>query len=131
MTPLSRLFDVRPEHRHPVRVQRDLEIPAADGVRLRRLPAMATAARELRRATLTLPLNEADLAPTGHGVPWFREWIEHGPDDPIAAHPRFGRNPGTGEPPAEARELRSSSHEIFHDPEHPSAIWLPVFSGAS
>ncbi|MET7336463.1 CocE/NonD family hydrolase [Nonomuraea sp. NPDC005650] len=34
MTLLSRLFDVRPENRHPVRVERDLVIPAADGVRL-------------------------------------------------------------------------------------------------
>ncbi|WP_431930034.1 CocE/NonD family hydrolase [Nonomuraea jabiensis] len=47
------------------------------------------------------------------------------------AHPRFGRNPGTGESLATARDLRPSSHEIFHDPDHPSAIWLPVFSGAS
>ncbi|TDD17751.1 CocE/NonD family hydrolase [Nonomuraea diastatica] len=47
------------------------------------------------------------------------------------AHPRFGRNPGTGEPPAEARELRPSGHELFHDPDHPSALWLPVRTGAS
>ncbi|MEV0831437.1 CocE/NonD family hydrolase C-terminal non-catalytic domain-containing protein [Nonomuraea rubra] len=42
------------------------------------------------------------------------------------AHPRFGRDPGTGEPLAEAHELRPSLHEIFHDPDHPSALWLPV-----
>ncbi|WP_188197390.1 CocE/NonD family hydrolase [Nonomuraea sp. SYSU D8015] len=47
------------------------------------------------------------------------------------AHPRFGRNPGTGDPLATSRELRSSSHEIFHDRDRPSAIWLPVLSGAS
>ncbi|MFG1708047.1 CocE/NonD family hydrolase [Nonomuraea sp. M3C6] len=47
----------------------------------RQLLAMSTAARRLRRATLTLPLNEADLALTGHRVPWFREWIAHGPDE--------------------------------------------------
>ncbi|WP_433519401.1 CocE/NonD family hydrolase [Nonomuraea sp. CA-143628] len=47
------------------------------------------------------------------------------------AHPRFGRNPGTGEPLARARELRPSKHEIFHDPGRPSALWLPVVTGTS
>ncbi|MFG3439625.1 CocE/NonD family hydrolase [Nonomuraea sp. NPDC047897] len=45
------------------------------------------------------------------------------------AHPRYGRNPGTGEPPATARELRASDHQIFHDPDHPSALWLPLAPG--
>ncbi|WP_440106073.1 CocE/NonD family hydrolase [Streptosporangium sp. H16] len=47
------------------------------------------------------------------------------------AHPRFGRNPGTGQPPATGRELRASEHEIFHDLSHPSALWLPLTFGAS
>lgn len=47
------------------------------------------------------------------------------------AHPRYGRNPGTGQPPATGRELRASEHEIFHDPSHPSALWLPLPPGAS
>ncbi|MDF5755174.1 CocE/NonD family hydrolase [Spongiactinospora sp. TRM90649] len=46
------------------------------------------------------------------------------------AHPRFGRNPGTGEPLATGRELRSSEHEIFHDRSNPSALWLPLTPGA-
>ncbi|MET7338001.1 CocE/NonD family hydrolase [Nonomuraea sp. NPDC005650] len=229
---------------------------------IRQLPAMAGAARKLRRATLTLPLDEADLTLIGHRVPWHlhlggrlsleppgddsqpsryrydpgdptptvggtavglsagrkdNRRIEARPDvltftsDPLprdtdvigpvrvrlharssipyvdyfarlcdvsprgrstnlcdgivrlgepgdvrtadielwplahrfvrghrirlqvagGAHPRFGRNPGTGEAPVAARELRPSSHEIFHDPDRSSAIWLPVFSGAS
>ncbi len=47
------------------------------------------------------------------------------------AHPRFGRNPGTGEPLATGTSLRPSEHEIFHDHQHPSALWLPFTSGAS
>ncbi|MEU4231998.1 CocE/NonD family hydrolase [Nonomuraea sp. NPDC026600] len=47
------------------------------------------------------------------------------------AHPRFGRNPGTGEPLATGTSLRPSKHEIFHDHSHPSALWLPLTSGAS
>lgn len=47
------------------------------------------------------------------------------------AHPRFGRNPGTGEPLATGQGLRASQHEIFHDHHNPSALWLPLMSGAS
>ncbi|MFF3445388.1 CocE/NonD family hydrolase C-terminal non-catalytic domain-containing protein [Streptosporangium sp. NPDC002721] len=47
------------------------------------------------------------------------------------AHPRFGRNPGTGQPLATGRDLRVSDHEIFHDRQHPSALWLPLIPGAS
>src|SRR6266700_4660192 len=42
------------------------------------------------------------------------------------AFPRFNRNPGTGEPRATATRLRAADQEIFHGPEHPSAIVLPV-----
>ncbi|PZG21698.1 X-Pro dipeptidyl-peptidase [Spongiactinospora gelatinilytica] len=47
------------------------------------------------------------------------------------AHPRYGRNPGTGRPLATERELRASDNEILHDPDHPSAIWLPVSSSST
>ncbi|MCW2917467.1 MAG: X-Pro dipeptidyl-peptidase domain protein [Actinomycetia bacterium] len=42
------------------------------------------------------------------------------------SHPRFARNPGTGEPLATAIRLVAAEQEILHDPEHPSAIILPV-----
>ncbi|MFF7594544.1 CocE/NonD family hydrolase [Streptomyces sp. NPDC007896] len=42
------------------------------------------------------------------------------------AFPRFNRNPGTGEPRGSAAQLRTAEQQIFHDPEHPSAIVLPV-----
>ena len=45
-----------------------------------------------------------------------------------AAHPLFSRNLGTGEPIATATRMRAADQEVFHDPEHPSAIELPVAS---
>jgi uncharacterized protein len=46
------------------------------------------------------------------------------------AHPRFARNLGTGQPISTGTTLRHSDQSIYHDPEHPSAIQLPV-KGAS
>ncbi|MEU1548338.1 CocE/NonD family hydrolase [Nocardia sp. NPDC005745] len=40
------------------------------------------------------------------------------------AFPRFARNTGTGESHATAVELRVAEQEIYHDPDHPSAIVL-------
>jgi uncharacterized protein len=45
------------------------------------------------------------------------------------AFPRYNRNPGTGEPRAIATTLRPADQQVHHDPEHPSAIILPVRSG--
>jgi putative CocE/NonD family hydrolase len=42
------------------------------------------------------------------------------------AHPLFARNLGTGEPIGQARVTRTADQEVFHDPDHPSAIGLPV-----
>jgi putative CocE/NonD family hydrolase len=42
------------------------------------------------------------------------------------AHPRWARNPGSGEPLATAQTLRAADQTVFHDPAHPSAIILPV-----
>ncbi|GAC1482005.1 MAG: CocE/NonD family hydrolase [Candidatus Dormibacteria bacterium] len=44
------------------------------------------------------------------------------------AHPRFARNLGTGEPLGTGRTLNAAEQEVFHDPEHPSAVLLPVLS---
>jgi uncharacterized protein len=38
------------------------------------------------------------------------------------AHPRFARNPGSGEPLATATTLVAADQEIFHDPARPSAL---------
>jgi len=42
------------------------------------------------------------------------------------AHPRFARNPGSGEPLGTATILQQAEQTIYHDPEHPSAFLLPV-----
>ena len=42
------------------------------------------------------------------------------------AHPRWSRNPGTGEPLHRATELRAAEQQVFHDAAHPSALLLPV-----
>ena len=44
------------------------------------------------------------------------------------AHPRFVRNTGSGEPLATGTKLFVAEQSVYHDPEHPSAIVLPVFS---
>jgi uncharacterized protein len=42
------------------------------------------------------------------------------------AHPRYARNPGTGESPAAATRLVPADQEVLHDPEHPAAVVLTV-----
>jgi putative CocE/NonD family hydrolase len=42
------------------------------------------------------------------------------------AHPRYARNPGTGEDPVTATTLQAVDVEVLHDPEHPSALVLPT-----
>jgi predicted acyl esterase len=42
------------------------------------------------------------------------------------AHPRFSRNPGAAEPLGTATTLSVAHQEVFHDPEHPSVVILPV-----
>jgi predicted acyl esterase len=42
------------------------------------------------------------------------------------AHPRFARNLGSGEPLGDATTMVVAHQQIFHGPEHPSAITLAV-----
>ncbi|MEV1157831.1 CocE/NonD family hydrolase [Micromonospora chokoriensis] len=46
------------------------------------------------------------------------------------AHPRWARNPGTGEPLGTAVTLRAGWRQVLHDPEHPSALLLPTVHSA-
>jgi hypothetical protein len=46
------------------------------------------------------------------------------------AHPRYARNPGTGEPPLRARRLVPADQEVFHDPDRPSSVTLTVVDPA-
>ena len=74
--------------------------PAADGVR--RVPV--------------------DLWPAGHSfLPGHRLRVQVA----SGAYPRVDRNPGTGEPLG-AAPMVTAHQEVFHDPDHPSAIVLPV-----
>ena len=40
------------------------------------------------------------------------------------AHPRYARNPGTGEDPFRATRLVAAEQEVFHDPQRPSSVTL-------
>lgn len=42
------------------------------------------------------------------------------------AHPRYARNLGSGEPLADAVTFCVAHQRIFHDPDHPSRILLPI-----
>jgi uncharacterized protein len=42
------------------------------------------------------------------------------------AHPRYARNPGTGEDPFRATRLVAAEQEVFHDPQRPSSVTLTV-----
>ncbi|MFE2420946.1 CocE/NonD family hydrolase C-terminal non-catalytic domain-containing protein [Streptomyces hokutonensis] len=43
---------------------------------------------------------------------------------------RFDRNPGAREPRVIAIVLRAADQQVCHDPEHPSAIVLPIRQNA-
>jgi uncharacterized protein len=43
-----------------------------------------------------------------------------------AAHPRWNRNLGTGDPPADATQLLVATQTLYHDVSHPSTLILPV-----
>jgi len=45
------------------------------------------------------------------------------------AHPRYSRNPGSGEPLGDATNMVVAHQQILHGPQHPSAITLAVVSG--
>ena len=44
------------------------------------------------------------------------------------AHPRIVRNSGSGEPLATGTKLCVADQIVYHDPEHPSAMLLPIYS---
>ncbi len=45
------------------------------------------------------------------------------------AHPRFVRNLGSGEPTATGVKLIPADQAVYHDPDRPSAVLLPVYTG--
>ena len=69
-----------------------------------------------------------DLWPIGHRfAPGHRIRLQVS----SGAHPRYARNPGTGEDPAIATELRPVEIEVLSGGVHPSALILPRPGGAA
>ncbi|XVQ13853.1 CocE/NonD family hydrolase [Spirillospora sp. CA-255316] len=68
-----------------------------------------------------------DLWPTGHR---FRRGHRVRVHVTSGAHPKVAANPGTGEPLATARASVPALQEVFHDPDRPSAILLPIVERA-
>lgn len=64
-----------------------------------------------------------DLWPTAHG---FRRGHRLRLQVSSGAHPRFARNTGSGEPLGAATTLIAADQTVYHDPDHPSAVILPV-----
>jgi putative CocE/NonD family hydrolase len=64
-----------------------------------------------------------DLWPTAHQ---FRPGHRIRLQVSSGAHPRYARNPGSGEPLATASTLHTARQTVYHDPAHPSAVLLPV-----
>ncbi|MEV0951299.1 CocE/NonD family hydrolase [Promicromonospora sp. NPDC050249] len=77
-----------------------------------------TSADDLAPATVT-------LWPTAHR---FRRGHRIRVQVSSGAFPRFARNTGTGEPLASATTLLAADQAVHHDPDHPSAVILPVRS---
>ena len=79
-------------------------------------PAQPTPGGTVRRVLI-------DLWPTAHRFqPGHRIRLQVS----SGAHPRFARNPGTGQPLATATSLQVAEQTVYHDPERPSAVLLPV-----
>jgi hypothetical protein len=64
-----------------------------------------------------------DLWPTAHQ---FRPGHRIRLQVSSGAHPRYARNPGSGEPLASAVTLHAARQAVYHDPARPSAVLLPV-----
>ena len=66
---------------------------------------------------------DVDLWPTAHR---FRRGHCIRVQVSSGAHPRYARNPGTGEDPATATRLVTAEQELLHDAAHPSAVTLSI-----
>jgi putative CocE/NonD family hydrolase len=66
---------------------------------------------------------EIQLAPTAHTFRCGHQLRLHVAS---GAHPLYARNPGTGEPLAKATTLAVAEQQVFHDPDRPSRLVLPL-----
>jgi uncharacterized protein len=63
-----------------------------------------------------------DLWPVAH---WFASGNRIRLQVPSGAHPRYVRNPGTGEDALTAKTLRAVNVEMLYGPQYTSALVLP------
>jgi putative CocE/NonD family hydrolase len=96
---------------------RGVSTHVCDGLRRLTAGAPAATADGTRRV-------EVELSPIAHRFARghrLRAQISSG------AHPRFARNPGTGASlDSTDAELLTADQRIFHDPQRPSALVLPI-----
>ncbi len=107
-----RICDVYPDGR---------ALTVCDGIR--RVGAVGTAATDPRPDEDGFVEVDVPLWPTFHQ---FAVGHRIGVQVSSGAHPRYARNPGTGEPAASAATTVVARQEISHDAAHPSRIDLPT-----
>src|SRR5207247_11269555 len=83
--------------------------------------------KSLEKATMLTPGEVADVAielyPTANV---FKKGHRIRVDVSSSNFPRFDLNPNTGEPLNRNRRWAVATNSIYHDPQHPSHIELPV-----
>ena len=108
----GRVCDVAPRGR---------SVNVSDGIT--RLPAAEAVPGEAAAGDRPVLAADVELWPVPHT---FRRGHRIRLQVSGGAHPRYGRNTGTGEPLATGTGLRPSDRTIHHDADHPSVLWLPV-----
>ncbi|GAA1776611.1 CocE/NonD family hydrolase [Luedemannella helvata] len=108
-----RICDVHPDGR---------SLTVCDGIR--RIGSVGTAATDPRPDDDGFVEVEVPLWPAFHR---FAAGHRIGVQVSSGAHPRYARNPGTGQPAGTAADTVRADQEISHDPAAPSRIDLPVW----
>ncbi|MFD9502813.1 CocE/NonD family hydrolase [Streptomyces sp. NPDC060035] len=109
-----RICDVHPDGR---------SMTVCDGIR--RIGSIGTATTDPQPDEDGFAEVEVPLWPTFHR---FAAGHRIGIQVSSGAHPRYARNPGTGEPAVTATVTVRAEQEISHDTAHPSRMDLPVWA---
>jgi putative CocE/NonD family hydrolase len=109
-----RICDVHPDGR---------SMTVCDGIR--RIGAVGTAATDPQPDDEGFLEVDVPLWPAFHR---FEAGHRIGVQVSSGAHPRYARNPGTGEPAPTAATIRRAEQEISHDTARASRIDLPLWS---